>query len=72
MSVKNTTAVHEYTESLIRLRNALANLTEFVEGLPSPDERGILPTLHYGHVGTVKHIENLISEAMLAADGFGE
>ena len=70
MSVKHAEAVSGYTQTVVAIRNALDNLIEFVDSLPSPDHNGELPSLHYGHVGTIKQMRSLLSQVAGLADGF--
>ena len=68
MSVKNTEYVQRYVHEVAGLRAALANLAEFVDTLPAPDDAGELPTMHYGHLGTVSAIHVRIGELSRMAD----
>ena len=67
MSVKNREFVERYVSDVQETLSALANLREFVESLPAP-ENGELWNLHYGHIGSVNEIKRLIGEAMVHAD----
>ena len=69
MSVKNREFVERYVSDVQETLSALANLREFVESLPAP-ENGELWNLHYGHIGSVNEIKRLIGEAMVHADSF--
>ena len=70
MSVKNEQAVADYVRCVEELRTALANLQEFVASLPVADNAGIPSPFHYGHLGTVLQIHELIGKASRAADTF--
>lgn len=70
MSVKQTSAVNDYTAKVIEIRNALENLIEWVDSLPAPDDNNELHSLHYGHLGTIGHIHELLGQVSQAADGF--
>ena len=72
MSVKNKLSVQTYILQVTNSRAALANLAEWVESLPAPDDNNELHSLHYGHVGTIDHIFDLIKQAHQAADQFNE
>lgn len=72
MSVKNKSYVNDYTAKVIEIRNVLENLIEWVDSLPAPDDNDELHSLHYGHIGTIKHMHNLLGEVSQAADGFYE
>lgn len=69
MSVKNTNSVTAYVANVAEILAAIENLKEFVESLPAPVD-GELPNLHYGHVGSVAKIHELIGEASRYADEF--
>lgn len=76
--------VMEYFTTVVDLRNALANLTEFVDSLPAPKAEDLenylagksggdcagLTTINYAHVGSLKHIRSLIGSAIQHTDGF--
>jgi len=71
MSVKSQEHVDRYVAQVCGLQAAIANLAEFVDTLPSPDENNELPSpIHYGHTGSVARLHNLIAEAMKVADSF--
>jgi hypothetical protein len=70
MSVKQASAVNDYTAKMIEIRNVLENLIEWAESLPAPDDQNELHSLHYGHLGTIEHIHNLLGQVSQAADGF--
>ena len=70
MSIKERASVERYTESVVRMRNMLENLIEFVETLPAPDENDELQNLHYGHLSSVIGIVSLVETAVTIADGF--
>jgi hypothetical protein len=72
MSVKHASAVNEYTANVVEIRNALENLLEWVNSLPAPDDNNELHSLHYGHMGTIGHIHDLLGQVSQAADGFHE
>ena len=76
--------VMEYFTTVVQLRNALSNLTEFVDALPAPEAADVekylagksggdcagLTTINYAHVGSLKHIQSLIGSAVKHTDGF--
>lgn len=70
MSVKNKTAVNTYTAKVCEIQMALANLAEWAESLPAPDDNDEIANLHYGHMGTIDHIHDLLGQVSQAADGF--
>lgn len=70
MSIKHTSSVDRYVACHADLTAALENLAEFVDSLPAPAEDGSLPTLHYGHLGTLEEIRKQLGEAMRLADKF--
>lgn len=72
MSVKQTSSVNAYTADVIEIRNVLANLIEWVDSLPAPDDNNELHTLHYGHLGTIGHIHTLLAQVSHAADRFND
>ena len=67
MSVRNPEWVRRYTTSIARIHGNIGRLEFLVNALPAPDDDGELPTLHYGHVGSVieiaRQLEDLV-EAM--------
>jgi hypothetical protein len=73
MSIKSQAHVNLYTAQVCELQGAIANLAEFVDTLPAPDENNELPSpFHYGHTGSVARLHELIAEAMKIADSFHE
>jgi hypothetical protein len=72
MSVKNTSAVNQYTAMVCEIQSALANLSEWAESLPAPDDNNELANLHYGHLGTVEHIHGMLAQVSKAADSFND
>lgn len=70
MSVKQSAAVNDYTARVLEIRNALDNLIEWADSLPAPDDNNELHSLHYGHIGTIRHIHDLLGQVSQAADGF--
>ena len=72
MSIKHASAVNDYADMVSKIQSALANLAEWAASLPAPDHNGELPNLHYGHLGTIDHIQNLLGQASRAADKFHE
>ena len=71
MSVKSQSHVNIYAAHVCELKGGIANLAEFIENLPSPDEHNELPSpFHYGHIGSVERLHELIAEAMKIADSF--
>lgn len=69
MSVKNTTQVADYVKNVAEIKAAIESLKAFAESLPTP-ENGELPTLHYGHTGTVSLILQRIVTVNLIAQQF--
>lgn len=72
MSIKHASSVNDYVAMVSNIQNALANLAEWATSLPAPDHRGELPTLDYGHLGTIDHIQSLLGQVSQAADKFHE
>lgn len=70
--IKDKTSVDRYVGNVAELHAALATLTAFVENLPAPDESDELPTLHYGHLGVVSHVVNLMADVTRATEEFYE
>jgi len=68
MSVKDPATVNRYAEQHASLVAALANLTEFVESMPAPDESGHLQNVDYGYTGSTAHLCELIAEAVRVAE----
>lgn len=68
MSVKNQDWVQQYVSEVADIRAALANMLEFVDSLPAPNGCGELPTLHYGHLGTVSAIHHHLATVSRLAD----
>jgi len=72
MSIKQLSSVNIYTAKVIEIQNALANLAEWAESLPAPDDDGNIHSLHYGHLGVIEHIHNLLGQASQATDKFND
>lgn len=72
MSVKHASAVNDYTAKVAEIRNVLENLIEWTDSLPAPDDNNELHGLHYGHLGIIEHIHNLLGQVSQAADGFND
>lgn len=72
MSIKHVSAVNEYTARVMEIQAVLANLAEWAESLPAPDEEGTIHSLHYGHLGSIQEIHKLLGEISRHADGFHE
>ncbi len=68
MSVRNKEYVQRYVTEVEGLRATLSSMLEFVDSLPAPDDAGELPTMHYGHLGTVSAIHVRIGELSRMAD----
>jgi hypothetical protein len=68
MSVKDPATVNRYAEQHASLVAALANLAEFVESMPAPDESGQLKNVDYGYTGSTAHLCELIAEAVRVAE----
>jgi len=62
MSVKNRDWVTRYTVSIDRIRREMQSIETMLQELPAPEHDGHLPTLHYGHIGSVIEISNQMSE----------
>ncbi len=69
MSVKSTPHVAAYVKNVAEIRAAIESLNEFVQALPLPDN-GELPSLHYGHTGTVDLLRQRLDETKLIAEQF--
>ena len=63
MTIKNPASVHNYISMVEELRSALANLTEFVNTLPAPDDDMNIPGMDYPQLGDVGRLHELIGEA---------
>lgn len=72
MSIKHKESVESYVACHTDIIAALENLTEFVHDLPAPDVNGVLPNLHYGHLGTLKQMRTHLADAMRMADAFSK
>jgi len=70
VSVKNEQAVADYWRCVAELRAGLANLQEFVDTLPVADRTGIPSPFHYGHLGTVQRLHEMIGNASKMVDSF--
>jgi hypothetical protein len=68
MSVKDPATVNRYAEQHASLVSALANLAEFVESMPAPDEHGQLQNVDYGYTGSTAHLCELVAEAVRVAE----
>jgi len=68
MTIKHKETVDQYVVTVSEMRNALANLAEFVDSLPAPDCDGELPGMDYGHLGTLSEVRYGILHAMRHAD----
>lgn len=62
MSVKNTEWVSRYTANITRIQRGIGVLEARVNMLPAPDDNGELPTLHYGHIGSVIEIAKQLDD----------
>lgn len=56
MSVKNQEWVQRYTAAVCGIQSHAESICAMCSVLPAPDDDGNLPTLHYGHVGSVIEI----------------
>ena len=72
MSVKQAAAVQEYISKVLEIRSVLENLMEWADSLPAPDDNNELHSLHYGHIGTINHIHDLLGQVSEATDHFHE
>jgi len=72
MSIKQLSSVNIYTAKVCEIQAALANLTEWADSLPAPDENDTIHGLHYGHLGVIEHIHNLLGQASQATDKFND
>jgi hypothetical protein len=70
MTVKSKKHVSEYASRVAEIQAALQNILEWTENLPAPDDAYEIPNLHYGHMGTIERIHNLVGEISKATDGF--
>lgn len=64
MSVKHGESVRQYVASVDGLRDIVQRMSLFLDSLPAPDDDGTLPSLHYGHLGSVAKIHALAKEAI--------
>lgn len=67
MTVKHADSVRRYCSVVAELQNALANLQEFADSLPAPDEQGYLP-FDYGFLGTFDELHKAIKQASQYSD----
>jgi hypothetical protein len=72
MSVKHPATVDRYARQVLELQAFAENLKEFLDSMPAPDESGSLPTMHYGHIGTLGLIHQLADEMSQAMDGYSQ
>jgi hypothetical protein len=72
MSVKDPATVSRYAEQHASLVASLANLAEFVESMPAPDEHGQLQNVDYGYTGSTAHLCDLIAEAVRVAESMSK
>mgnify|MGYP006921321596 CR=1 FL=1 len=72
MSIKHAHTVDRYEVDVREIQAALANLTEFAQSLPAPDENGQLLTLHYGHTGVLQELRDKLAEASALAETWGK
>lgn len=71
MSIKHAHTVDRYEVDVREIQAAAANLFEFAQSLPAPDENGHLPTLHYGHTGALQEIRDKLVELGALVDKWG-
>lgn len=72
MSIKHKESVDAYVACHADLVAGLENLAEFVQNLPAPDDDGVLPNLHYGHLCTLKQMRVHLADAIHMADAFSK
>lgn len=72
MSVKHPATVDRYSRQVLELQAFAENMKEFLDSMPAPDENGDLPTMHYGHIGTLGLIHQLADEMSQAMDGYSK
>ena len=70
MTIKHDPTTDRYISQVADIRAVLANLQEWSDTLPAPDENGNLPCLNYGHTGTIGHVRELLAQASEATDRF--
>lgn len=68
MSVKHAATVANYRIVVSELKNGLANLTEFVNTLPMPNEQGHLESIDYGFVHRVQEMHRLLAQVIEHSD----
>lgn len=67
MSVKNAEWVQRYTISLRSMQQSVRALEAMMwHDMPAPDDKGELPTLNYGHVGSVIEIAKQLGDLVAA------
>jgi len=62
VSVKNPDWVMRYKASIDCIGRDLQSIETMLQELPAPEHDGHLPTLHYGHIGSVIEISNQLSD----------
>ena len=72
MSVKDPATVSRYAKQHANLVAALANIAEFVESMPAPDEQSHIQNIDYGYTGSVGKMHELILQACNIADELGK
>lgn len=70
MSIKEVSSVARYITRVADIRAAIANLSRFVDSLPAPDDNGTLPSLHYGHLGSLAEMHDSLINAVAATEHF--
>jgi hypothetical protein len=71
-AVKDAATIAAYVQHHAMLVNALANLTEFVNSMPAPDENGNLPGVDYGYTGSTACMVEHLAEATRIADAMSK
>ena len=64
MTIKNPRYVDKYAAQVMEIRSALANLAEFVETLPAPDDNENIPGMDYGNLRSIDQLHSLLGVAI--------
>lgn len=70
MSIKEASSVAMYITRVADIRSAIATLSQFADSLPAPDAHDNLPSLHYGHLGSLAELQDSLDNAVAATDTF--
>jgi len=68
MTIADTKTVESYVSQVMEVRGVLANISEFADSLPAPDENENINGMHYGHIGSIGRIHTLLTEASEMCD----